>query len=117
VEATSLNFSSAARALGQQARRRGYNVPGFRSPPRLPDADRTVRRRPDGAVSVSVRFRGRPWQAVLADMVEGVVVANRLRGSEADALRRVLWAALEGEARPTPPPTRHLTVARDPEAA
>jgi hypothetical protein len=53
--------------------------------------DRTLRRRGDGAI-VSVRLRGRPWVAVLADMIEGVVVANRLAPPDSDRLRSDLWA-------------------------
>lgn len=66
--------------------------PSFRCPPRLVGVDRTIRRRPDGAI-VSVRLRGRPWAAVLADMVEGVVAANRLPALEADRVRAELWRA------------------------
>ena len=46
---------------------------------------------------VAVRLRGRPWSADVSDMVEGVVVANRLTGTDADATRRALWAALESD--------------------
>jgi len=95
MAATSLRFASAARTLGVAARRRGLQVPGFRSPPRLPAAERTLRRRPDGTSVVAIRLRGRPWAAVLADMVEGVVVANRLGGAEATRARAALWSALE----------------------
>jgi hypothetical protein len=43
-------------------------------------------------------LRGRPWPAVLADLVEGVVAANRLSGPAADQARAALWAAVGGEA-------------------
>lgn len=46
--------------------------------------------------TVSIRVRGRPWAAVLADMVEGVVYANRLDGVDANRLRATLWNALDG---------------------
>jgi len=95
MEATSFRFASAARTLGQAARARGLAVPGFRSPPRLTGAERTLRRRGDGGVTVAVRLRGRPWVAVLADMVEGVVVANGLAGADATRARTALWSALE----------------------
>jgi hypothetical protein len=95
IEATSLQFASAARVLGEAAHRRGLLVPGFRSPPRDPEVDRAIRRGRDGAVAVAVRLRGRPWPAVVADMVEGVVAANRASGAEADGLRRDLWQLLE----------------------
>jgi hypothetical protein len=91
VTASTVDFASAARTLTREARRRGLVGPSFRCPPRLVGVDRTIRRRPDGAI-VSVRLRGRPWPAVLADMIEGVVVANRLRPPHADRLRTELWA-------------------------
>jgi hypothetical protein len=55
--------------------------------------DRSIRRRADGAV-VSVRVRERPWPAVLADMIEGVVVANGLGPPQADRVRAELWDAV-----------------------
>jgi hypothetical protein len=107
MEATSLRFAAAARTLGLVARREGLDVPGFRSPPRLVDVDRTLRRRADGAAVVSIRLKGRPWVAVLADMIDGVVAANRLVGSDAARVRTRLWSAVEGDAgraEPTRPP-------------
>src|SRR3954471_18834962 len=95
MEATSLRFASAARTLGQVARARGLGVPGFRSPPRLAGVERSVRRRPDGGSTVAIRLRGRPWVAVLGDMIEGVVVANGLVGVAADRARTALWSAIE----------------------
>ena len=44
-------------------------------------------------VTVAVALRDRPWGAVVADMVEGVVVANRLAGVAADRARAALWEA------------------------
>ncbi|MCU0269991.1 MAG: hypothetical protein MUF83_15285 [Acidimicrobiales bacterium] len=97
MEATSLRFAAAVRDLGRAARRTGLAVPAFRSPPRLPDTERTVRRRADGSVTIAIRLRGRPWPAVQADMIEGVIVANELRGRAAERARDALWAAVEGE--------------------
>jgi len=94
--AASLRFASVARALGQAARGRGLVVPGFRSPPRLQGAERTVRRRPDGSATVSVQLRGRPFVAVVADMVEGVVVSNGLDEMDATRIRTALWEAVSG---------------------
>ena len=130
MEATSLRFAAAARVVGLVARERGLTVPGFRSPPRVADADRTLRRRADGGAVVAVRLRGRPWMATVSDMVDGVVVVNRLAGREADAVRRQLWSALEDAAllvpaQPDPADRRarrpagrrHLHVAHTTEAA
>jgi hypothetical protein len=91
VHGTTADFAAAARTLAGEARRRGLVGPSFRCPPRLVGVDRTLRRRRDGAI-VSVRVRGRPWPAVLADMIEGVVVANRLAPPASDRLRAELWA-------------------------
>jgi hypothetical protein len=92
--ATTVEFASAARAITREARRRGLLAPSYRCPPRLVGVDRSIRRRPDGAV-VSIRLRGRPRTAVIADMIEGVVVANGLRPPQADRVRTELWTAME----------------------
>jgi hypothetical protein len=99
VEGTSLRFAQAARLLAEATRRFGRAAPAYRSPPRIA-GDRSVRRRVDGGATISVRYRGRPWAAVLGDMIEGVVVTNRLRGPEADRLRTTLWSAVEHETDP-----------------
>jgi hypothetical protein len=91
--ASTVAFSHAARALTRAARRHGVSAPGFRCPPQMVGADRTVRRRPDGAV-VAVRVRGRPLVAVLADMVDGVIAANGLTSPRSDRLRAELWEAV-----------------------
>lgn len=90
--ASTVDFASAARTLTREARRRGLVGPSYRCPPRLVGVDRSIRRRPDGAI-VSVRLRGRPWIAVLADMIEGVVAANQLVPPQSDRLRADLWRA------------------------
>ena len=93
---TSLDFGSAARSLGRAARLRGLVVPVFASPPSRPDLDRSIRRR-NGSPVVSVRLRGRPRGAVLADMIEGIVVANRLEDARADLARSALWLAVDSD--------------------
>ena len=45
-------------------------------------------------MTVSVRMGDRPLVAVIADMVEGVVVANRLDGPEATRVRTMLWESM-----------------------
>jgi hypothetical protein len=92
--ATTVEFASAARTLTREARRRGLIGPSYRCPPRLVGVDRSIRRRPDGAV-VSIRVKDRPRTAVIADMIEGVVVTNRLRPPQADRLRTELWGVME----------------------
>lgn len=94
VAATSVRFAEAALRLGEACRRADLVVPGFRSPPAHPTADRTLRRGSDGAPIVAVRVRGRTVRAVLTDMVEGVIAANRLSGPAADAARCDLSAAV-----------------------
>lgn len=90
----SLRFAAAVRTLAVEARSLGLEVPGFRSPPRIAGADRSLRRRPGASPAVAVRLAGRPFGAVAADMVEGVVVANGLSGRRAAEVRSRLIAAL-----------------------
>ena len=97
MEATSIRFSHAARAMRLVVQPRGLEMPLFRSPPRLQGVQRSLTRRAIGASTVAVRLRQRPWPAVLADMIEGVVVVNGLQGSAADELRHALWSALESD--------------------
>jgi hypothetical protein len=79
--------------LSAAARRVGLVAPAFRTPPSLVGVDRTVRRRRAGA-TVSVRLRGRPWPAVFADMIDGVVAVNGLSGQQAGRARADLWDAV-----------------------
>lgn len=85
-----LRFTEAARLLAAEARTRGLAAPGFRSPPRIPGADRTIRRAPEGSAVIAVRVKGRPFDLVVADMVEGVLVANRLDAAAAQQARAEL---------------------------
>ena len=94
-----IEFAQAARVLTREAQRRGLIGPSYRCPPRIVGADRSVRRH-HGGVVVAVRLRGRPWAGVLADMIEGVVVANRLTPPLADRLRSDLWELLGFQALP-----------------
>jgi hypothetical protein len=57
-------------------------------------AVRTVRFRVDGPPVVSVVHRGRPSLAVAADLIEGVVVVNRLDSGQAIRARSALWEAV-----------------------
>ena len=96
VGMTSLDFGAAARLLARAAHLRGLVVPVFASPPSRPDLHRSIRRR-NGSPVVSIRLRDRPRAAVLADMIEGIVVANYLEDSKADLVRSALWLAIDGE--------------------
>lgn len=92
-----LAFAEAARLLGMAVRGQEMVMPSFRSPPREVGRRRTLARHDDGSVTVSVMVRNRVWEAVLADMIEGVVAANQMDGIDAEVLRDHLWEALEGE--------------------
>lgn len=93
-QSSSLMFAATVRALAGAARARGLAVPGFRTPPRIPGAERTVRHGPDGSATVAVVVKGRPHQAVVADLIEGIVIANDLSGAEATRVRTRLWEAV-----------------------
>ena len=93
MESTTIRFARAARELSRTSRLCGATAPSFVSPPRRSDLSRTIRRRPNGTV-VAVALRSRPWAAVLADMIDGVIAANGLAGVEADRVRAALWHAV-----------------------
>lgn len=95
MEALSLRFGQVAQVLADEARAHGLRAPAFRSPPRLVGVSRSIRRQRNRSVTVSVALRNRPWAAVLADMVDGVVAANGLEGVAADRCRTQLWAVLD----------------------
>jgi hypothetical protein len=87
-------FAHAVRELMQATAGAGMRSPAFKSPPRLATAERTIRWvAPDRAI-VAVRRANRASDAVLADMIEGVVRANRLSGTEAQDAARKLAACL-----------------------
>ncbi|MFM7409249.1 MAG: hypothetical protein ACKO3L_00390 [Actinomycetota bacterium] len=86
-------FVNAANLLGAVAGRFGLFAPGFRTPPRIVGVQRTVRRRPGGGV-VAVAVKNRPVAAVLADMIDGVIVVNDITPPESDTVRAALWSAV-----------------------
>ncbi|MGQ0831297.1 MAG: hypothetical protein ACT4OV_06430 [Microthrixaceae bacterium] len=94
MQSSSLRFARAVQSLAAAARALDLAVPGFRSPPRLVGAQRSIKRWPGGA-TVAVVVRDRPWAAVQADLIEGVVAANDLTSPHADRVRTELWRALE----------------------
>lgn len=105
MQSSSLRFARSVQTLGAAARSLGLVVPGFRSPPRLVGVQRSIKRWPGGS-TVAVVVRGRPWPAVQADLIEGVIAANGLVSPAADRARADLWRALEPElpAAPGAPP-------------
>jgi hypothetical protein len=92
---STVRFAQAVQAIAGRARQLGLVAPSFRSPPRLLGVQRSIKRW-DGGATVAVIVRGRPWPAVQADLVEGVVAANRLTPPDSDRARAELWLALEG---------------------
>ncbi len=97
VSNTSIDFAHAARTIGREVRRQGLVAPSFRCPPRIVGVDRSLRRVAHGAV-VAVQLKGRPWAAIVGDMIEGVIVTNQLQPPRSDRLRAELWVALGFEA-------------------
>ncbi len=89
-------FALTARALAAAARGLGLKVPSFQSPPRSDQLDRSIQRSARGDCVVAVRVRGRPFAAVVADIIEGIVVCNRLDVAAAAAVRDELWREIEG---------------------
>ena len=48
----------------------------------------------DGSATVAVAVKNRPYQAVIADLIEGIVVVNKLDGTSATRIRTQLWEAV-----------------------
>ena len=94
MEATNADFAGTARRLAAAARARGLATPGFRTPPRQPGHDRTIRRYPDGSALVAVRVKGRRWDDVVDDLIDGVLRMNDLHGILAAEVRLALWTDL-----------------------
>jgi len=94
METDPMMFSALVRVVGQEARAMGLVVPGFRSPPRLAGAVRTIRNGA-GAPIIAVRLRGRAFADVAADVVEGVLVANGVPPGTDLRIRRRLLTAIE----------------------
>ncbi len=86
-------FATMARFLAAESRHQGLTVPAFRSPPRVSGAERTIRRLGDGAV-VSVQIRGRTAEQVAADMIDGIMITNRLAPATEAQVRDRLLAAV-----------------------
>tara|TARA_B100000686_G_C16767398_1_gene962739 strand:- start:859 stop:1089 length:231 start_codon:yes stop_codon:yes gene_type:complete len=47
----------------------------------------------EGEITISIVIRERPWLAVLADIVEGFVIANKSLERESE-LRNLLWDSI-----------------------
>jgi len=97
-------FALTAGDIADEARALRLVVRGFRSPPRHAGVQRSIRRHPSGAVTVAVAVRDRRAEAVLADMVEGLVQANRLAGPDAETVRARVGARLRRLGLPSPAP-------------
>jgi hypothetical protein len=104
MQADTLRFSTAARVVALEARQMGLCSPTFCSPPGVAGATRTIRRSNAGT-RVAVAVRGRPLADVVADLVEGVVMANGLSGADAVRCRHRLAGALDAAQRAAARPT------------
>ncbi|MBT8240110.1 MAG: hypothetical protein KJN63_02665 [Acidimicrobiia bacterium] len=112
---SAIDFAAIGRVLADAAAGRNIEGPTFRSPPRIPGVQRSVTRNRDGSVTVAVAVRQRPVLAVLADMIDGVVLASGLLGAEAGSFYNELWASaqrwLQADNSHGPEPRLHLRVA------
>lgn len=108
-----VTFAAAARVLAAAARSYGLTAPSYRTPPRMIGLDRTLRRHQTGG-AVAVKVKGRPWPAVVADMIDGVVAVNRLDSARANRVRADLWeevishVSVVGSATAEPAGDRHV---------
>lgn len=94
MQSLTLRFSETVRILADRARRAGLDMPAVRSPPEHPDADRTIRRRDDGGITVCVRLKDRPFAAVIADLIDAILTTNDVAPGDQQPIRRDMWKAL-----------------------
>jgi hypothetical protein len=94
---STVEFAALARAIASTTRHLGLAAPGFRCPTRIIGVDRTMRRFMGDEVAgiVAVNVKDRPLAAVVADMIEGVVMLNQLSPTHAAEVRGALWNSLE----------------------
>ena len=108
--APSVRFSIVAKAFGQLAAQAGFVAPGFRSPPSSRQTDRAIRKHGSGSV-VAVRIKDRPFEAVIADMIDGVIVCNELSSPRSGELRNLLWQTAIHAGLGVAPELRHKPTA------
>lgn len=87
-------FARLVRQLSRVASAAGLRMPGFVSPPSAEAATRTIKWLAGDGALVAVRRADRAAEEVVHDMIDGVVAANRLSGSEAADTARKLAACL-----------------------
>ncbi|MFZ9623455.1 MAG: hypothetical protein ACO3B6_07495 [Ilumatobacteraceae bacterium] len=94
---STVEFAALARAIASTTRHLGLAAPGFRCPTRIIGVDRTMRRFMGDEVAgiVAVNVKDRALAAVVADMIEGVVMLNQLSPTHAAQVRGALWNSLE----------------------
>ncbi|MCE2710019.1 MAG: hypothetical protein LW596_04400 [Ilumatobacteraceae bacterium] len=110
---TTVEFAALARSIASTARQLGLAAPGFRCPTRILGVDRTMRRFSGDEVAgiVAVNVKDRPLAAVVADMIEGVVMLNQLQPTHAAQVRGALWNSLEHTSADTRHGNDHPTTA------
>ena len=79
-------FSELVANLASWARGRGFRVPGIQSPPRVPGADRVLRRTNGEVRTIAVVVRGRGRVEVVTDVVSGILLANAVPRSDWSAV-------------------------------
>ncbi len=94
VADASSRFVLTVRALTAAAHEMGLSAPSYQSPPTSSGLNRSIQRTSPGDFVVAVRVNNRPFAAVVADAIEGLVVGNELNGSAASCVRDKLWSAV-----------------------
>lgn len=93
ASASGMDFAHCARHLSARARALGLHAHmSFRSPPKVLGTDRSLRLLPGGGAVIAVRLKGRTLAAVQADMVDGVIAANKIRDPQQAAQLRTQLA-------------------------
>lgn len=100
---SSVEFALAAQQVNRLASSWGLQTCGFRCPPAVAGVNRSLRTSPEGRVTVAVLVRGRCFGDVLADVVDGVLVANAsLTPEQALEFRSAVFASFVPAEAPDP---------------
>ena len=97
AESISIQVTKADRTLGRIADQLGYRIPPFRCPPPSAKYQRSVRKTGEENLSISIVIRGRPWLAILADIVEWFVIAKTQSWQDSE-IRNILWNCISTNA-------------------
>lgn len=95
------DYATMAKQLSDLAKSGGLEPPVFQSPTRLPNTDRTIRRRKNGTAVIAINLLRRTVEDVQSDMIDGIITATSLDTDRAERFRTAAQRVLEQAAIPS----------------